>query len=1426
MASTPYVKSTGRKIQSSSRETLIAAGKREVILKENKDRIAIIDAIQGASTNELNALAEIKDAILSGRGSITQLGENQGKVSQRLSRRLIASEPYVSDDAKNTQANPYIKRLPMKKGRTQVNNGEERLIVATNTSERVHFASSRQSAQKLKGSVPVAANSAPLEPQSPQSQKGPLRDSNGRFVSQKNNEDIARKKEWQKAHKADAKLQEGFLRKLGSIIGVDGNQSSSEESLTDAAGVGAGGPLWMAARGMYDITKEITGKAESLKEWVEKGKGEASPSKATSPAITYPAVVNTQKATSATAFNNAVETKSAQAVEEQTKILQTNDNKIIDGLENVSDEVVKLRKSVSSGNKFGLSDLWRNRASRRNKINIGDQAGKNKRNKPKRKGRNLGKKALSVGEKAAAGTAAAGAGAGAAKTVKTKVSKAKDISTTSDASKGIAKETKNTAKAVKPAGVVAEEATVKTGETVAKKKTESVALKSAAKIGVKSAASTAARAIPIIGSLAMAGYDAIDGYTDTDAQKAAFGLSDDDAVSEQQKTAYATANVLDMGGLVSGATNLIGKGISALGFERAGEKLQNFDTGDIARGVNGAVDVTKSVFGSLKDTFLSTDENTKQVKKAVEDGTKKTVDAIHSLGEQLQGGRNGEDGVGEHGYTSPTEFSSPANNTIAADLNIGGSNAKNRNYRNNNLGNLVFANQEGATLESPNAKGEQRFARFNTPEEGIRALANQVSSYYNGTSAAAGYQKLQTVSSIISKWAPPNENNTNQYIDNVSKYLGVSPNEKIDVSKPEVMTQLVRAIATKEGGNPAVNNEFIKNALGAFNTNTGRWEGQFSDETLARINKIQKENGGQLIARDSQYSVGRKVKYANGKSPAQPVLNAVPTATQQPIEVAQHAQAVKKPQKTGNQPQPINSENADVNTGSPSSLLERLIAINESGISGASNLFGGAATSLAGTSLDLVKDFALATSFGSISSLSEKAKGMDQALTEKISGLTGKSFGFKKASQVADIATAIQQKRTVNHDTEIIDLLPGDQVSPSTPKTPLQEQALAISQAMEGFSSAAPVPKTPQQEQALAISQAMAGFSSAAPAPKTPQQEQALAISQAMADFSSAAPAPKTPQQEQALAISQAMEGFSSAAPAPKTPQQAQALAISQAMEGFSSAAPAPKTPQQEQALAISQAMAGFSSAAPAPKTPQQEQALAINQAMAGAAPVVTSGKRTITAPSDVQIYDNGYKVVTGEDKSFFGSLFDSTVSGLKQTGTAVIPAVGDNLSRLVGGIDSTGILNDLVMQSTGQNSAIARAISPLTRNVGDWLNGGIQQTANSIRGIATGANNAIFGSASAVQEPFLAMPPQLPTVTDLARSGIRQPLTTDTINNDPAMLKALDNICSILNDLLNVNKNNTKGDPDNVVKTSQPQPRPRASTTINDQSLDALLED
>lgn len=1221
MASAPHVQGAGREIQSTDREeTLITGVVSEDILKENKDRIAIIDAIQSASSDELEALAEIKKAIMSNIVVSNNDNSHQGKVSRRLSRTQNNRQSKTGSNSARDQQNVYEERLPPKKKPLRMTTASRSAVVTDypQRKERRNNTDKRTAAVPLISQSPASSpkkrahrQAGAVQTENPEQSPSPreksasptLRDSNGRFVSQQKNEDIARRKERQQEQDAEAKLQAGFFRKLGSIMGADSSGLSSEDSLTDAAGVGAGGPLWMAARGVFDISKEITGKAVSLKEWVGKFEDDDANNRVATKktAITYPAP-GEHKA-SATAFSGAVEAKSTRAVEEQTKILEGNDSKIIDGLEDVTDEIVKLRKSVSSGGNFRLSDLWRNRSVRRNKINIGGES-RTRRNKGRKKSAKAGK-LLSAGEKAAAGTAAV-AGGGAA------IKAGKDV-------------------AVK----TGEEVALNTGKKAAEKKIGAVALKDTAKLGIKSAASMGARAIPIIGSLAMAGYDAVDGYNDTEAQKAAFGLSDQQKVSTQQKSAYAAANVLDMGGIVSGATNLIGQGISALGFQRAGESLKNFETADIARGVNGAIDITKSAFngvtGAVKDAFLSTDDSTKQVKKAVEDGTRKTVDAINSLKQQLQGGINGEDGVGVYGYTSPSEFNAPAVNTITDDLNIGGSNAQNRNYRNHNLGNLVFANQEGATLETPNAKGEQRFARFNTPEEGIRALANQVSSYYNGTSRAAGYQKLQTVSSIISKWAPANENNTNQYIDNVSKYLGVSPTDKIDVSNPEVMTHLVRAIATKEGGNPAVRDEFIKTALGTFNASTGRWEGQFNDETLAKLNKIQKENGGQLIARNSQYSVGNKVKYANGNTPAVPVNKAIPIKSAETFEVAQHAQAAKK--MAANTPTASEHQKTD---GNSESKLHSLLESSHEAIAEVEGMFGGAG-SFIGDNFQLTKEFASAQSAGGIEALVEKARRMDQAMTAKVSSITGKSFGFQPAKQVAAIQQALQQKRTP---------------------------------------------------------------------------------------------------------------------------------------------------------------------------------------------PAAASDVNLLESSKDNAVYNNGYRVVEGEDKGFLGSLLDSSATGLTRIGAAVLPTVGDSLSRLVGGLDGAGLVNDLVYQATGQNTNIARAISPLTKATGSWLNGGINQVANTIKGVSGDLNTLAFGSASAIQEPFLAMPPQLPTVTDLARSGVRQTLNTDTVNNDPAMLKVLDNVYSILKDILNVNKNNAKGDPDKVVKTAQPQPRQRASTVINDPSLDALLED
>lgn len=146
-------------------------------------------------------------------------------------------------------------------------------------------------------------------------------------------------------------------------MGVDGSGKADDGAVADAAGVGAGGPLWMAARGVFDISREITGKAKSLKEWIDNGNDKAAgaPVVAKAPAITYPAPDNERKTPdnapgSAKAFTEAVKEKSVRAIEEQTKVLQRNDSQIIDELETVSEEIRKLRKSQESGLK--LSDLF------------------------------------------------------------------------------------------------------------------------------------------------------------------------------------------------------------------------------------------------------------------------------------------------------------------------------------------------------------------------------------------------------------------------------------------------------------------------------------------------------------------------------------------------------------------------------------------------------------------------------------------------------------------------------------------------------------------------------------------------------------------------------------------------------------------------------------------------------------------------------------------------------------------------------------------------------------------------------------------------------------------------------------------------------------------------------------------------------------
>jgi len=91
------------------------------------------------------------------------------------------------------------------------------------------------------------------------------------------------------------------------------------------------------------------------------------------------------------------------------------------------------------------------------------------------------------------------------------------------------------------------------------------------------------------------------------------------------------------------------------------------------------------------------------------------------------------------------------------------------------------------------------FRSFDTPEQGVQAIARQLTIYEDR-------DKLDTISKIISKYAPPKnskgekENDTESYIRNVSKWSGIDANQPIDVHDPNVMAKIVSAIIRQEGG--------------------------------------------------------------------------------------------------------------------------------------------------------------------------------------------------------------------------------------------------------------------------------------------------------------------------------------------------------------------------------------------------------------------------------------------------------------------------------------------------------------------------------------------------------------------------------------------------------------------------------------------------
>jgi hypothetical protein len=99
-----------------------------------------------------------------------------------------------------------------------------------------------------------------------------------------------------------------------------------------------------------------------------------------------------------------------------------------------------------------------------------------------------------------------------------------------------------------------------------------------------------------------------------------------------------------------------------------------------------------------------------------------------------------------------------------------------RAQRNNNPGNIEygkFAKAHGSIGIEPQgllSKGETpRFAVFNSSHDGFSALRSLLVIYSSNG--------VKTIEEAINKWAPPHENDTNQYVSNICKWVGGHPKD-------------------------------------------------------------------------------------------------------------------------------------------------------------------------------------------------------------------------------------------------------------------------------------------------------------------------------------------------------------------------------------------------------------------------------------------------------------------------------------------------------------------------------------------------------------------------------------------------------------------------------------------------------------------------
>ena len=121
-----------------------------------------------------------------------------------------------------------------------------------------------------------------------------------------------------------------------------------------------------------------------------------------------------------------------------------------------------------------------------------------------------------------------------------------------------------------------------------------------------------------------------------------------------------------------------------------------------------------------------------------------------------------------------------------------------RGIRNNNPLNIRRSKDKWKGMKAQ--QSDAAFVQFESMEYGWRAAFWLLTRTYYHT------YRLYTIRTIVQKWAPPLENNTIAYINQVSRLTGLHPDEPLGIPSdhPEHWLALAAAMAIQENGTAAL----------------------------------------------------------------------------------------------------------------------------------------------------------------------------------------------------------------------------------------------------------------------------------------------------------------------------------------------------------------------------------------------------------------------------------------------------------------------------------------------------------------------------------------------------------------------------------------------------------------------------------------------